>query len=58
MAAGRRRREAPQAPASASSSVARLVTPSASLRTSFLAALAEYHAEGRHLELDVAGMPR
>ena len=36
--------------------MARLVTPSASLQTSFLAALAEYHAEGRHLELDVAAL--
>ncbi len=31
-----------------------LTAPSAALRESFLAALAEYHAEGRHSELDLA----
>lgn len=31
----------------------RLVTPTVALRESFLAALAEYHAEGRHHHLDI-----
>ena len=36
--------------------MARLVAPGVSLQTSFLAALTEYQAEGRHLELDVAAL--
>ena len=34
----------------------RLVSPGVGLRTSFLAALAEYQAEGRHLDLDSAAL--
>ncbi len=33
-----------------------LTTPSAAFRESFLGALAEYHAEGRHGELDLAAL--